>query len=350
MRFLGLYALILIATTATIIVIEMLLNLDDMLAAHHGHGGPVAYLLVRIPSYYLRELVPITAFAASFFTVALSAQRFEISAAKAGGISAHRLLSPILAAALLLGLAGFAVGESWIVESTREWNRRESEARPDFSHHEGSSWYRRGRTIYNISSGEPSQRTLRGVHVYDLSPVGRLVRRIDAERVDVEDSRHWRFHDASIRRFDPDRPERGVDIVHPDAITLEVANRDDIALINAAPQSLSIPKLLDHIDLREAAGEDAHRVEAVLYARLADPIVVLLFALLALPLGLEVHERRSFGVPGVWGIAIVATYFAMRNVNIALASEGVVSAAVGTGTLLAVFATVGLARFRFIGS
>jgi lipopolysaccharide export LptBFGC system permease protein LptF len=73
-RFTSLFAAILFASTLTIVIVEMLLNLDDMLRTQQGLVGVLQYLFLRIPSYYLRDLLPISAFAASFFTLAAAAR------------------------------------------------------------------------------------------------------------------------------------------------------------------------------------------------------------------------------------------------------------------------------------
>ena len=115
------YAAILVVSTLTLFVIEMLLNLDDMLSNDRGAAAPLQYLMLRIPTYYLRELIPIASFAAAFFTLGLSTQWFEIAAAKAGDISPDRIVAPILIASVFLGLASFVLGETWIVNSLPHW-------------------------------------------------------------------------------------------------------------------------------------------------------------------------------------------------------------------------------------
>jgi lipopolysaccharide export system permease protein len=347
-RFLGLFAVILIVSTLTIVVIEMLLNLDDMLSNDRGSVAPLQYLMLRIPSYYLRELIPIASFAATFFTLGLSTHWFEVSAAKAGGISPDRLVAPILIAAVFLGLASFALGETWIVNSTRDWNRRESGGSAQISYRDGSFWYHRGRTIYNISEANPLQRTLRGVRVFNLNADGRLIRSVDAPRVDVEDDHRWRFHDAVIRYYDPARKDAKVRIERLDQITLDVADPRDIALINTDIRSLNVLRLRDHIARREAAGESVDRVTTLLYSRFVEPIAVVLFALLAAPLGLQVETRHSFGIPALLGIVIVSAFFALRSVGMTLAGEGVISASVASGSLIALFTVAGALHLRFI--
>ena len=95
-RFLRYFVAIFVASALGIATVEMLLNFDDMLKGGHGTEGVVTYLLLRIPSYYLRELVPICTFAAAFTTLGLAARWFESTAAKAGGISPYRLILPVL--------------------------------------------------------------------------------------------------------------------------------------------------------------------------------------------------------------------------------------------------------------
>jgi lipopolysaccharide export LptBFGC system permease protein LptF len=347
-RYLGLFAVILAVSTLTIVAVEMLLNLDDMLSADHGPGAPIQYLLLRIPSYYLRELIPVASFAAAFITLGLSSHGYEVLAAKAGGIAPDRLVAPIAIAAILVALASFGLAETWIVHSTREWNRHESGGDTRISYREGSFWYQRGLTIYNIAEADASRRTLRGVQLFDLSPDGRLLRSIKAQRVDVEDDHRWRFHRPIIQHLDPNHPEAGARVERLTEMTLDVADPREIALINSDFRSLSVANLQTHIALRNASGESVSRVKTELYSRFVEPISVVLFAVLAAPLGLEVRERRSFGIPALVGIAMIAAFFALRSIGATLSSEGVVSVATASGGLVFLFAVIGAIQYRRI--
>ena len=66
-----------------------------------------------------------------------------------------------------------------------------------------------------------------------------------------------------------------------------------------------------------AEGEEVHRIEAVLYARYAEPVLVVVFALLAAPLALLVESRGSLGVPVLLGIITVAAFFTLRSLSLA---------------------------------
>jgi lipopolysaccharide export system permease protein len=340
-RFLGLFAGILFASVLTIIIVEMLLNLDDMLGSQGGGPGILHYLFLRVPSYYLRELVPIASFAAAFFTLGLSARGLEIVAMKAGGVSPYRVLPPILRAASLIALSNFALSETWIVQATRNWNDQQSGGGPAITYGHGSFWYHRGRTIYNISSTDPSQRALRGVTVYDLDLDGQLVRSIEGKHVHTEDNDHWRFDEAIIRRYDPRRPDAPIRLDRVEQLSLHVGRKSELARANVDLGSLSLRQLVSYIDIRRQDQSDVHRPETVLYARLGEPVSILVFVLLAIPLGLRVEDKRGFGWPALWGIVTLAAYFTLRNISNTLASEGVLAASTSAIAVLGIFALGG---------
>ncbi len=97
-----LFVTILVFAMMSIVVIEMLVNFDEVFGQDEGARGALAYLFLRLPSFYVRDLIPVASFAAAFFCLGLPARRHEFTAIKAGGISPQRIAVPVLGAALLL--------------------------------------------------------------------------------------------------------------------------------------------------------------------------------------------------------------------------------------------------------
>lgn len=341
-RFLGLYAGILVASTLTIVIVEMLLNLDDMLRLQPGAMGMLHYLFLRIPSYYLRDLLPITSFAAAFFTLALSASSLEIMAIKTGGISPRRAIVPILIAACGIAATSFVLGETWILNATQDSNRQRSGSGPDIRYRQGSFWYYKGRTIVNISSADPTSATLQGVRLFELNDRGRLLRSIEAPEVAIDEEDVWRFQNAIIRSYQPGKPDAPTFVERVSEFSLRVHDRNTIQMIETDLQSLSIVELREYVASRLDSGEDAHRIQAVLYARYSEPVLVILFALLAAPLGLMVESRGNFGFPVLIGIGTVAAYFTLHSISATLASEGVIPPIIAISALDLGFCGVGL--------
>lgn len=341
--YLTFFATILLTSTLAITVIEVLLHFDDVLDQRGGFAGIATYLLLRIPSYYLRDLIPVASFAAAFFGLGLPARWHEITALKAGGISPQRIAVPVLAAAAALSAVALAVNETLVLDASRVWNRLDR-GEDEIAFRRGSFWYHRGDVIYNVSEADRASRTLTGVNVYELSPEGRLRRSIRAEHVEIQPDRRWRLRDATLRVFDPDHPEAPPRIERSEETILEVAGRRHLALLNADASTLSLPDLRQYIEARAREGRDPTRYRAMLHARLADPLSVLLFALLAIPLGLAVERTRSLALCALQGIAVVGAFYTIRTLASMLAAGGLGPPG-GPWILLAGFGGLGAWRF-----
>ncbi len=339
-RFLGLFVATLFASTLAIVIVEMLLNLDDMLEPKSGLTGALGYLVLRIPSYYLRDLIPLSTFVAAFFSLGLGASWRETTACKAGGISPQRLAIPILGAACALAVGTLALNETLVIHATQAWSHQQAGVEP-IAFRSGAFWYQRGRTIYNIGSANPEDRSLRQVEVFLLSNGGRMLRRIQAPRVEIGSDNRWLFQNATIRDFDPLQTNSAPRVSLVDEVWIEMSDSGESALRAANASTLSLENLWSFIETQRARGEPVERLRAALHSRLSDPVTVLLFALLGLPLGLRVEQTKSFSRPALYGVVLLAVFYALHNTGATLASEGLAPAALALWATPALFACGG---------
>ena len=346
-RFLGFFAAFLIVSLATIVIVEMMLNLGDMLQGDRGLPGVASYLFLRLPAYYLRDLVPIVAFAAAFFTLGSAARRLELLAMKAGGLSPHRIAVPLIFTGLGLTVATFLVSETVILEATRTWSQRDTKANP-IAFRQGSFWYQRGRTIYNIGDADRTTNTLRGVQIYELAANGRLARSIEANQATVDAEDRWLFESPLVRDFDPKAIESPPVVTRYDGkVILELADQGGAVLMTADVTTLSVVELQQVIDQHRSRGIAPARPLALLHTRLAEPFVVLLFVLAAIPLGVRVERAGAQGmtIPALYGIVIVAAFFSLRSLTSTLTASGLLPPTPVPWLLLAGFAGFGIWRF-----
>lgn len=347
LRFLGLFVSILLGATLLIVVIEMLLHFDDMIKDPEGPIGILRTLFLRIPAYYLRDLLPITGFAATFLALALGARWREILGLKAGGIAPMRVVLPILAAAACLTILSFFLNESLVVEAAQERFRQNIDQEALVAVGWGDFWYKRGNTIYSVRDSDRANNTLRGIRLFERNARGRLVRSVEAETGRIVDSLHWEVEDATIRRFDPRREDEEPILERIDGTTtIELADPSGLALLSADPSVLSIPRLSAFIEAKERSGEPTGGLESLLHERLADPFTLLLFAALAAPLGLRVERDRGFARPALLGVIAIAAFFAARNVVSTLGANDLIPPFAGPWALLAVFAAFALVQLK----
>jgi len=343
------YVAILIASNLIIVVVELMLNFDSALEYRGNFRGIATYLFLRLPSYYLPYLMPVASFGAAFFCFGLPARARELIAVKTGGISPYRVITPVLLAAAFVSTLTLVVNETIVLDATKEFHRIDKTSETtDLFQARGSFWYQRGNFFYNVESADRVSRTLHGVSVYERNIAGRLIRSIEAESAHIEQDHGWNLHHAIIRHFDPDDPAGAPRTEQVTEIVLAVGDTRDLALLGADPTTLSLVRLVDYIAALSREGRNTTRYRAVLHARLAEPVTVLLFALLAIPIALSVERTRSLAVAGLRGIAIVGVFYAAATTVAMVAAVGISAAVLGPWILLTSFAGYGAWRFAHI--
>jgi LPS export ABC transporter permease LptG len=338
--YLFLFLAILVSSLVAISVVEMMINFDEILAHQKGPAGIASLLFLRVPTHYLRDLVPVVSFIAIFFCLGLPARAHEVTAIKSGGISPRRAFIPLLVAAGVLSGITLLIDESVVLHASRQWNRENNPAN-EISFRQGSFWYQRGNTIYNVKDVDRDSGILHDVSVFELSPQGRLLRSIRASRVEVQSDHRWNFLDAVERTFDPSQPGDPPNTSNLGEWHRDLGAEKDLAMLEASTQTLSLLNLRDYIALQSREGRESTRYRALYHARLASPLTVLLFALLAVPLGLSIEHSRSIASAALFGIAILAIFYSARTTGDMFASAGFEPAVMSPWLILTVFGGYG---------
>ncbi len=345
-RYLTLFAAILAASTLTIVIVETLLNYDVIFGMNEGGAGLLTYVFLRVPSYYLRDLIPVAAFGASFFSLGLAVRWFEITALKAGGISPHRAALPLLAVAALLSLCAFGVNETIVTGATRAWNEQQQAADEQLVFRRRAFWYHKGSIVYNIMGSDPATHTLRGVEIIRRTPRGRLELDILAERATVAKDGTWHLENATVRHFTPDRPEEPTRIEFGVTMDIHISDDRDLLLRQTDAGSLPLPELVAYIeryggDDEPASRTNRERLRTLLHQRLSEPVLVLLFTLLAVPLALRATPGGGLGPTSLYAVGTLGLFFLARSVTIALATDGIMPGAATVWGVLCLFALWG---------
>jgi lipopolysaccharide export system permease protein len=339
------FAVILCSSVVAIAVIEIMLQFNSALEHRDGRMEWATHLLLRIPSYYFRDLIPVACFAAAFCSIALPARTHEITAIRSGGISLPQTAIPLLCAAAVLSCFSLLLNESVVLQASRAWSRVQNPA-GEASFLQGSFWYQRGNAIYSVQEADPDTRVLHGVSVYELSPKGRLARIRHAERVEVEDDQRWRFVGATSRTFDsanPTLPARKEPVFE---LNRDVSTASDLVMLEASARTLSLPKLAAYVDAQARTGRNATRYRMFYHTRLSGPLTVFVFALLAVPLGFAVGTSRSLAAAALSGIITLAAYYTARTAVELLSGKGFAWAVTGPWVILAVFSGYGIWQLR----
>jgi lipopolysaccharide export system permease protein len=336
-RFLRAFSGSLLILALSVLVVDMLLNLDELLEAGGTLSAALRFLWLRLASVYLPYLFPVATFTGAFFTVGLLARSREIIAMKAGGVSPILALIPLFVASAFIAIVALLASETLTVRASATLARSAGAPAGGLELRGGTIWYHTGRYVYNIGSADAGSDSVRDIRVFERNDQGRLVRLIQAARARRLAPHEWRFEAATVRSFDPAKPTAPPQVERAREITLRLDEERSPRLLQAEIGALPVWTLARYV---AAAPRDA-RARSLLHQRLTGPLLVLLFALLALPLGLRVERTKSLALPALEGVVILFVFLLAREYGAGFTAGSAPAAALAPWAIVLAFAAIG---------
>jgi lipopolysaccharide export system permease protein len=336
------YAAIVAISMLVIAIVEMMVNFDHVIEHGHGVSGAASYLFLRLPSYYLPFLLPVGSFGAAFLCLGLPARALELLAAKASGIAPARVAAPVLATACAFSGVALFLNETVVLRAAQRFDAGQDGGQ--LFQARGAFWYQRGNTLFEVQGADRDTQTLKGVVIYERDPNGRLLRSVEADVAHIEVDHRWRLERAVFREFPRDDPESAPRTETRADAWFEFGRAGDLALLGADPRNLTLLRLREYIRAIHREGRDTARYRSLWHGRLADPLSVLLFAVLGAPLGFSVERARSLGSAAIEGVGLLAGYYALQTAASVIGSAGFSAATLAPWLVLGVFGAFGAWR------
>ena len=314
-------------------------NLDTYLSRELAWTEVGQAYLFMLPKFILWSF-PIAALVATVFTIHSMTMHREIVAAKAGGVSFHRLIVPIALVGVVLTLAALALGEA--VPAT---NRRaaeilqERESRREWR----ASFVYQGEHGQNLSVRRLSvgNRRISGV-LLEIGQPGAVTpdMHLIADRAMHSDEHGWTFYEGFLRLLSPEG-ERG---------TFYFDRYRTRHLTESPGQLLEEPR--DHEEMRyaeirhlanviERSGGDPKELRVNAEQKLAIPVATLIIILFGAPLATS--SKRGGTAYGI-GISLISTMLLILLLKIfgAFGSAGVLPPLAAAWLPNALFLTTGI--------
>lgn len=340
-QFLKIFFFCVLGVPFLFIVIDLTDNLDTFLAEGATKGEVALHYVYQLP-YQALLAFPIASLLAAVFTVSSMTRHFEITAAKAGGVSFYRLAIPLLLASL--GISGVALFLTEVVPTTN----RMAEA--------------------VMGGDETRTQTIRSSFVYRADQ-GRVyrARRLDARRGRLTDvrveregsgsayptysifapaaewdsaSRAWVLQDGRIWFF-PDRG-RSVSFRFDELRQRQFRETPEQLLADPKePEEMRYGELGRFIEAIKRSGGTARKLEVERALKISFPFACFIIVLFGTPLA---HTTRKGGPTLSIGIALAVTIFFLMLIRIAqgLGAGGVVPPQVAAWLPNLLFLTAGL--------
>ncbi len=298
-------------------------KLNRLLDRGLGAGSIVLSALYGLP-VNMANMIPAAALFATVFTVGPLARHNEITAAKAGGVSFHRLMLPLFLAAGLAGIADYYVAE-FATETTarqleleRERVARSQTSRFSFVYRADGGW------VYTVRSLDTRTETMQQLLLERPSSrpdFPNLAIWADSARWN-DSARRWRLLNGTAHYLGDSTTTASVRFAELDLATFDEPPRS-LLIEPKRPEEMTYRELQEYIRTLARSGNDTRKLEVELAVKLALPAACLIIALFGAPLAMSNPRAGT-----AWGIAIslgtTVLYLLLINLAKAVGAAGVV--------------------------
>src|SRR5437016_240446 len=289
-------------------ILTIVIDLTDKLDQYMGRGikpGAVALSYVFDLPEKMFLVLPVSVLFATVFTVGSLGRHSELTAAKASGISFHRLVRPLFAAAGAAFVAGLLLGEIAPVATSRRLEMlgekaiRSTSSRYNFVYRADRGW------VYAIRALELSTRELTDLMLErEGSGAAYPTIVVAAQRAVFND--RWTLHHGTLRYLAGNEPGGEAAFEFDSLRTRTMTERPvDLLAEPKGPDEMRYGELRRYIDALTRSGSNAKKLQVELALKIAIPFICLLIALFGAPLAISSPKSGA-----AWGVAAsLATTF-----------------------------------------
>ncbi len=332
---------------AVLIFVFVVIDFSQKSDEFTDHGATILQVLQIYYVNYIPEIIrlvtPVAVFVATLLLTGQMADRLEIVAIKAAGISLYRLAVPymlfgLFAVALISYLDGFVVPKSNAIRMNFErqylGNQSEKVERDKIYREESTN------SILLVNYFDAKQKVGYKVQFFRFKN-GNIVQTLNATRMEWQDtSKTWKL----IRGYEREYKKDGYKLV-------EFSTRDttlnvmpmDLARSTSDVYQLTYPEIIQYINSLErsgASGIDLPKVQ--FYSKLSYPFSIIVVILIGLSIA-AVKTRGGRGVNVAYGLAISFIYLALMKISEPFGYSGELSPLVAALMPHAIFLCTGIA-------
>ena len=292
---------------------------------HIGLRTNLELLVLKAPFLIGTYSLPFATLFAVLLAFGRLSDRNEVTALRTSGWSLARVAAPVVAAGVAVTLMTLMINEFVVPKTETRYRTTLSEVfrapSPQIQH---NVLFRERvddlESVFYARELNPQSGTMTGVVISQFRDDRLLLRVIEAKAARYEEGGWWVLQGGTIYLV-----RTGVQSTFDEIrVRMKRAPRQ-IAPPRRDPYEMTIRELRQQIAALRAAGEGAVRHMVALQAKMALPTSSVIFALLAVPLGLRPHRSgRSIG----FGLTVVVLlcYYVMISITLTLGESGRIAA------------------------
>lgn len=339
--FLKLFLLVLAASPPLFVIGDIAENLDQYIDRGLSMGEVMQSYVYQLP-LFVQWSFPVAALLATVFTVHSATTHREIVAAKAGGISFHRFVLPLVL--LGVGLTGVALGLSEVVPRANRISAQILRAETP-----GRSW--RSDFVYESETGYTWQ--VERLTAADGRVNGLILERgpdhaegplhLVAEAGRYEESTGWILTQGYLRTLPNDSSVHTLEFERL-AVPEIVERPNELLEVPPEPEEMTYAEIDRFADIIQRTGGDANELLVKREQKISIPFTTLVIILFGAPLATS--NKRGGAAYGIGlSLATVLIFTMMLRVSGALGEAGAMSPLMAAWLPNAIFLAAGIFFF-----
>lgn len=332
-----------------VLLMGRLITLTDLVVSRGVPLADVSRMILYLVPSFLVFTIPMAFLLAVLLAFGRLSADNEIIVLKAGGISLFQMLPPVILCAIfavLLGLGTSTIGVPWGNSAFKDLSFQVLKSNITATIREKTFWDDIPGVVMYTDQYDEQSRTLKGVIIHDGRnsdhPMTIFARDGVVMSADGSQSLLLSLHEGSIHVAGDGGLYR---LVHFGEYSMTVGEKAGSNGISRNASDLRLSELQRQIKDPGTPAKDRLKMLSELQSRFTFPVASLVFAILAVPLGIQ--NRRSGKSGGFTiSIAIILSYYVLMSVVRTFAERGVVPPVVALWIPNLVFLAVGLYFLR----
>ena len=313
--------IVLLAGLAIIMqALDLLAESADLLAADGASSESLwRYTVLRLPQM-IGQVVSFAALLASLLTFANLSQHSEIVVMQSTGLSAFRLVFPLMGVCMAIALIHFIFHEAIVVEANEEFGRWKM---ADFSMEAtllppapSSAWAVEDDKRIRVQAVRRDGTLLDHVTIFTLGDDMKVMKQTDADFAIWDDGK-WKMYD--VTHFSPDD---NVSTTLEREVWETTVPPERFRALSIDPETVSFGVLRANIAQLSSEGLATTRLVAWLNQKIVGPMGTILMPLLAALAGFGVARSGTLFIRVALGLAFGFSYFIVDNLLLAVGQFG----------------------------
>ncbi len=293
--------------------------------------------------YIIVLILPIAVLLGSLFLVSSLSRNSELLAMRTAGISIPRIFLPLLLVGVLasvfeLGIGDFVVADAQHRQSVVRRVEIEGHEDIDYSNRSNFAYRSPGGAVLDISFFNEEAKTMTSVTTEWFDDSSCVIKRVDAERLEWQDS-CWVAFNVTRRIFESDGR---ISFLQLDSLPLDVTVPPELIARRQKPsEEMNIFELHSYIEYERSAGGDVRSGLVELYLKFLFPLSNIIMVLVGAPLALrrsKSGKASSFGI----AIALAFVFFFLLRLGQSLGYKGILPPFIAASLAEAIFLVFGL--------